>query len=367
MQREADHSRTETSGLRAHGEVYDVMADGFGDPQHGAPEAEARVEAGEEEESEAPFDVEAWDDDTPLDIAGLAPSEIPPHPTRVGPPPIEIYVRPRIVPEDERLGEIEERPAEVQVQPNESVEADSMSAEGSVEDVDSVVDGEHLPAELGEAEIDTSPVTSEEMTGIWLTTVEFHDSPVWLDGAPAEPEDLDVPPIIADRLRDWADMWNTQWDPETGWLPRARITDYEALGAWLGRRVKDVSGAVRVTVQLSHLGRSGIRVIDPPETRVPVPVRLMNEYGAAWPVWVPDDGEFVTEFGVGSFSSEINARLEVWAQDFERHMDPQAGWQAPELATRHVEEGRALARAMQEELGPDYQVNLDLWEIDPLP
>ncbi|MBO3133143.1 hypothetical protein, partial [Dermatophilus congolensis] len=212
-------------------------------------------------------------------------------------------------------------------------------------------------------EIDTTPVSAEEMTGIWLTTVTGHTSPVWLDGEPAEPEDLGVPDDISDRLRDWAELWNTQWHPDSGWLPRARITDYEALGQWLGRRVKDVSGAVTVTVQLSHLGRAGITVVQPPETRQPVRVLLMNDYGLNWPIWVADDADFVTEYGVGSFSSEINARIEAWTAQFHQHMNPQTGWQAPHLATHYAETAEDLVLAIAEELGPDYLVELDLWEL----
>ncbi len=231
----------------------------------------------------------------------------------------------------------------------------------------SAYEGQAPPPELVEDEIDTSPVSPDEMTGIWLTTQYGTESPVWLDGEPMEPEDLNIAPELIDRLRDWADMWNTQWHPDSGWQPRARITDYEALGEWLARRVKDASGAVRVTVQPGHLGRSGIHEIDAPEVREPMVVRLMNDYGRAVPVWTAGDGSFVTEFGVGSFSSEVNARLEAWAQEFEAFMDPQNGWQAADLAQGHADEGHDLARAMQEELGPDYRVELELWELEGRP
>lgn len=227
----------------------------------------------------------------------------------------------------------------------------------------SAYEGEAPPPELIEAEIDTSPVSPEEMTGIWLTTEYGTDSPVWLDGNPIEPEDLNVPAELADRLRDWADMWNAQWHPDSGWQPRARITDYEALGEWLARRVKDFSGAVTVTLQPAHLGRSGIHEIAGPSEREPVVVRLMNDYGRAVPVWTAGDGSFVTEFGVGSFSSEVNARLEAWAEEFLAFMDPENGWQAPDVAPAHAHEARELARDMQEELGPDYRVELELWEL----
>lgn len=351
--------------------------------------------------------IEDGDADETLDVAGLAPSKSLPRSSTASPPPIEVYVRPRVVPPGTFRRAASEPPsAELYVMDTPAGHADSAqwesrneaeqqfhtaprtSAQGdsdpnALPDLEldpgpepdpgwramppgPPPDGDHLREEPGAQEIDMSPVAPKEMTGIWLTTAKGVDSPVWLDGVPAEPEDLDVDAAIADRLRDWAEMWNAQWDPETGWLPRARIADYEALGAWLGRRVKDASGAVRVTVQLAHLGRSGIQSVGAPEVRTPVQVALMNDYGAPWPVWVAGGADLVTEYGVGSFSSEINARLEAWARDFARYMDSRAGWQAPELATRHAEEGHDLAQRMQEELGPDYSVELQLWEVAEL-
>ena len=44
-------------------------------------------------------------------------------------------------------------------------------------------------------------------------------------------------------------------------------------------------------------------------------------------------------------------------------MDPENGWQAPDLAAAHAHEGHELARDMAEELGPDYRVELELWEL----
>lgn len=223
----------------------------------------------------------------------------------------------------------------------------------------SAYEGEVAEGAAWETDIDTTPVDPAEMIGVWLTTEGDRESPLRLDGAPAEPEDLDLPDDLADRLRDWAQMWRDDWDPDRGWGPRARIGDYEALGAWLARRVKDHVGAVSVTLQPAHLGRSGIEVIEAPESRRPIRVRLMNDYGRTMPVW----GDFVTDSGVGSFSSEINARLEAWARRFADHMDPYDGWDDPRSAADDEDDAYDLADAMAEELGPDYEVDVELWEL----
>lgn len=435
------------------GEVYDVMAEGFGsdnraqraepdplepwefvtqhhsdvvepEPSDGSETAEAQVTApkpppaeSDPEPAPAPdhpaapsedesgvFDIERWDGPAERDVREPVevepespPSQVSvgPAPTEVGPPPIEVYVHPRVpdlgsttngerhadvdVDQDADEGRLIDTDAigdgysadhavgaPPQSAPFEDDETQYAAAQPSTDLADEnelPVDGERPVEQLFETEIDMTPVDPAEMTGIWLTTITGYDSPVWLDGDPADPDDLDVDPLIADRLRDWADIWNTQWDPNTGWLPRARITDYEGLGEWLARRVKDVSGAVTVTLQLAHFGRSGVHVIPGPEEREPIGVRVANDYGVRMPVWVDSGGEFVTEYGVGSFSSEINARLEAWAEQFEANMDPQLGWCASELMTLHANEGRALAAEVAEELGPDYQVRLDLWEL----
>lgn len=197
------------------------------------------------------------------------------------------------------------------------------------------------------------------MTGLWLTTEADRESPLRIDGEPIEPEELNLPPDIADRLRDWSDQWRAEWDDAQGWLPRARIGDYEALGHWLARRVKDGAGAVDVTLQLAHLGRAGVERIEAHGRRRPIVVHLVNAHGRAFPV----QGDFVTDSGVGSFSAELNAKLEGWAAHFADHMDPVTGWDGPRAARDHAAFGAELAGEMAAELGADYRVELDLWEL----
>lgn len=209
------------------------------------------------------------------------------------------------------------------------------------------------------ADVDTSLVPPEEMRGVWLVTETGRESPLRLDGQPIEPEDLALPADIAYRLLDWSDQWQAEWDDARGWLPRARIGDFEALGRWLARRVKDSVGAIEVTLEPPHLGRAGLERIEAARTRPPIVVRLENDYGAPFPVW----GDFVTESGVGSFSSELNLKLEGWAAHFEDHMDSVTGWDDPAAARDHAAFAAELAADMADELGPDYRVELDLWEL----
>lgn len=200
-----------------------------------------------------------------------------------------------------------------------------------------VVDVEHPEHDYPDG-IDTSPVDPTEVTGLFLTTTVESASPLWFDGEPVDPEEAGVDEELADHLRDWLDGWRRDWDPVRGWLPRARISDYEALGRWLARRVKDAVGGVRVTLQLAHLGRSSLEEIDPADIRASIPVRL----DADAPGELPVVGDFVTSSGVvGCFSSEVNVRLDAWAQ---------AG------GIDEIEASR-LRDLMREELGGDYRVD----------
>jgi len=186
-------------------------------------------------------------------------------------------------------------------------------------------------------DIDTSPVDPAEVAGVLLTTESGRTAPLWFDGHEVEPEDLDLSPELSDHLRDWADRWNRDFDPVRGWHPRAVIADYEALGRWLGRRVKDEVGGLAVTVQLAHLGRSSLETVPPAPDREPAAVALDPDAPGDLPV----RGDVVTETGtVGCFSSEVNERLRQWR----------------EFGGRDAEEAARLRALMAAELGPDYAV-----------
>ncbi|WP_052466550.1 DUF402 domain-containing protein [Mobilicoccus massiliensis] len=198
--------------------------------------------------------------------------------------------------------------------------------------------GHDVAADFVDADdIDTTPVDPAEITGLLLTTATGWESPLWFDGRPVEPEEVDLPGELADHLRDWADRWNRDFDPDRGWLPRAGIGDYEALGRWLGRRVKDEVGGLAVTLQLAHLGRSSLTEIPAAEHREPAVVELDLDA----PGDLPIRGDVVTMNGtVGCFTSEVNARLLEWSD-------------AGGVDDVEAEELRWL---MSSELGDDYRV-----------
>lgn len=89
-------------------------------------------------------------------------------------------------------------------------------------------------------------------------------------------------------------------------------------------------------------------------------MRLANRHGDGFPV----QGDFVTDSGVGSFSAELNAKLEGWAAHFAEHTDPVTGWHDRRAARDHAAFAGELAADMAHELGADYRVELDLWELN---
>ncbi|MDO5710664.1 MAG: hypothetical protein Q4P32_02855 [Micrococcales bacterium] len=252
-----------------------------------------------------------------------------------GPPTVEIPV-----PVDTPEGPL------VRVDPETPAEPEAPSGRDQVEDAGW--------SDYGDI-VDTSAVSLEEMTGVWLTTETDRESPLRMDGQLIEPEELDLPPDVCDRLRDWSDQWRAEWDPDRGWDPCARIGDFEALGHWLARRVKDGAGALEVTLHLAHLGHSGIEVVQEPARRRPMIVTLAHVFGARLPV----RGDFVTAAGVGSFSSELNGRLEAWADGVQAHLDALGRWDDPVAAQEFADQADDLADAMEEELGPDYVVEIE--------
>lgn len=91
------------------------------------------------------------------------------------------------------------------------------------------------------------------------------------------------------------------------------------------------------------------------------PVRLMNDYGASWPLWRRDGLSDESEWPI---STELTKRLKAWAAQFDTHFHYERGWDDPVRCREHLSEGRELHRRLSEELGPSFEVTIDLWETN---
>ncbi|WP_152352478.1 hypothetical protein [Brachybacterium subflavum] len=90
----------------------------------------------------------------------------------------------------------------------------------------------------------------------------------------------------------------------------------------------------------------------------PIQVRLMNDYGAGWPLWM--DG--LTDESDWNFSAPLGRRLTAWAKFFDAHFSWERGWDSAAACMQHRAEGVALHRILVAELGSGYEVVLDSWE-----
>jgi hypothetical protein len=88
-------------------------------------------------------------------------------------------------------------------------------------------------------------------------------------------------------------------------------------------------------------------------------VTLMNEYSVTWPLWVADGPADERDPPV---SAALAQRLRAWARDFDEHVHWPHGWDDDARPAQHAREAVRLHRAVQQDLGPGYEVVLDLWE-----
>ncbi|MDP5182645.1 hypothetical protein QOZ88_08330 [Blastococcus sp. BMG 814] len=85
-------------------------------------------------------------------------------------------------------------------------------------------------------------------------------------------------------------------------------------------------------------------------------VRLMTDYGAAWPLWTVGP----THPATLGLSEALTARLTTWNQLFQEHFHWDDGWRDPDARARFAAEGPRLLRDLRREL-PDDEVELDDW------
>ncbi|MCZ2261637.1 hypothetical protein [Isoptericola sp. QY 916] len=94
-----------------------------------------------------------------------------------------------------------------------------------------------------------------------------------------------------------------------------------------------------------------------------VTVRLMNDYGADWPLWPKHALELpaAVEESVGE---ALGARLRAWAATFDRHYHYLHGWDDRGVAAAHRAEGESLRDALAAVLPEPWRVELDYWETN---
>ncbi|MGG7465195.1 hypothetical protein [Plantibacter sp. YIM 135347] len=96
-------------------------------------------------------------------------------------------------------------------------------------------------------------------------------------------------------------------------------------------------------------------------------VHLMNEFNLAWPVWGGAHGCERSEPDDWELPDDLTTRILAWAAVFNEHYSWKHGWDDCSRERDHRVEGQHLRRLLQQELGPDHDVELRLWECAPTP
>jgi hypothetical protein len=93
----------------------------------------------------------------------------------------------------------------------------------------------------------------------------------------------------------------------------------------------------------------------------PTRIRLMSEYSAESPLWGHGGVQFPEDLGL---SADLGSRLLAWEDHFERHFDHELGWDSLESRKWYGDHVDELVRDLQQELGPDVELVVDLWPLD---
>jgi hypothetical protein len=89
-------------------------------------------------------------------------------------------------------------------------------------------------------------------------------------------------------------------------------------------------------------------------------VRLMNDYDAGWPLWTKG----LTRESDWDLSQPLRHRLRAWSAFFDEHFHWERGWDDSAWCREYRVEGRQLHRLLIAELGPGYEVTLNISEAD---
>lgn len=93
----------------------------------------------------------------------------------------------------------------------------------------------------------------------------------------------------------------------------------------------------------------------------------MSDYGVDFPVWNLDhvlDTDYALSAGDLDVTSQLSADLIQWQRLFDEHFHWEDGWRGPAARDEYAALGPRLWDRLQAELGPDFDVVLDLWPAE---
>ena len=91
----------------------------------------------------------------------------------------------------------------------------------------------------------------------------------------------------------------------------------------------------------------------------PPTIRMVQEYGCSWPFW---GEEGLLEQEDFPLPPDLTADVLAWTRNFHAHFDPFEGWPTAEQRETDRREGEQLAKRVQNAVGPETAVHLDLWQ-----
>ncbi|KAL9183412.1 hypothetical protein ACHAXT_005199 [Thalassiosira profunda] len=95
-------------------------------------------------------------------------------------------------------------------------------------------------------------------------------------------------------------------------------------------------------------------------------VRLMNEYTVDLPLWPTGERTGSDDAFVRDVMSRLTHRLQksvrAVARRFQAHFNWDSGWDDPAIEVMHCRHMHSTFRRLKEQLGPEWEVTMDLWE-----
>ncbi len=97
-------------------------------------------------------------------------------------------------------------------------------------------------------------------------------------------------------------------------------------------------------------------------------IKLMNEYMCELPLWQEGEGQVSEEMLLEELrlSRRLEKGLRALATRFNNHFQHDRGWDDEDRARRHADHARSMHRRLKRELGPAWDVVLDLWECNQI-